>query len=120
MVGVGGGTGDVARGRERVRSVVVLGGGTAGWMTATALARSFGPALAITLLESEEIGTVGVGEATIPTIHWFNELIGLDEGESLTLKQIGEQYSLSRERIRQLQDRALSKIRRELERREAV
>ncbi len=68
---------------ERVRRVVILGGGTAGWMTATALSRSFGAALAITLLESEEIGTVGVGEATIPTIHWFNELIGLDEAEFL-------------------------------------
>ncbi len=61
---------------RRIDRVVVLGGGTAGWMTATALAKAM-PALAVTLVESEEIGTVGVGEATIPTIHWFNELIGL-------------------------------------------
>ncbi|MFS0772219.1 tryptophan halogenase family protein [Sphingomonas sp. 1P08PE] len=69
--------------QDRVRRVVVLGGGTAGWMTAAALSRSFGAAVSITLLESEEIGTVGVGEATIPTIHWFNDLIGLDEAAFL-------------------------------------
>ena len=69
--------------KRRIRRVVVLGGGTAGWMTATALAKAFGPQLIVTLIESDEIGIVGVGEATIPTIHWFNELIGLDEGAFL-------------------------------------
>lgn len=69
--------------RNRIRSVAILGGGTAGWMAATALAKSLGGAVSISLLESEEIGIVGVGEATIPTIHWFNQLIGLDEASFL-------------------------------------
>ncbi len=66
---------------NRVKRVVILGGGTAGWMTATALAKTFGRHITIDLLESDAIGIVGVGEATIPTIHWFNQLIGLDEAD---------------------------------------
>jgi tryptophan halogenase len=66
---------------QRVERIIILGGGTAGWMTATALAKTFGNHVSINLLESDAIGIVGVGEATIPTIHWFNQLIGLDEGE---------------------------------------
>ena len=54
----------------RIERLVILGGGTAGWMTATALSKTLGPTVAIDLLESDAIGTVGVGEATIPTIHW--------------------------------------------------
>lgn len=65
-----------------LQSLVILGGGTAGWMTAAALAR-FAPHLAVTLVESEAIGTVGVGEATIPQIHLYNAALGLDEAEFL-------------------------------------
>lgn len=62
-----------------IRKVVVAGGGSAGWCAAAALSRMLGPLLDITLVESEEIGIVGVGEATIPTIGAFHRLLRLDE-----------------------------------------
>ena len=59
--------------------VVVLGGGTAGWMSAAALAKLLGDKVSVELVESEDIGIVGVGEATLPHIRGFVESLGIDE-----------------------------------------
>jgi tryptophan halogenase len=77
----------MAMDERRIREVVIIGGGTAGWMAAAALSKLFGPQLSIRLVESDEIGIVGVGEATIPQIRLFNATLGLDEDEFIRRTQ---------------------------------
>ncbi|MEC7289983.1 MAG: tryptophan halogenase family protein, partial [Pseudomonadota bacterium] len=66
----------------KINRICILGGGTAGWMTAAALSNKFKELdVGIALIESDQIGTIGVGEATLPHIRFFNQALGIDERE---------------------------------------
>ena len=73
--------------QNAIRRIVIVGGGTAGWMAAAPLAQRFQPHVEVTLVESPEIGTIGVGEATLPTIRRYNAWLGLDQADFMRKTQ---------------------------------
>ncbi|MGW4471911.1 tryptophan halogenase family protein [Nonomuraea sp. NPDC004354] len=76
-----------------INSVVIVGGGTAGWMTATYLKAAFGDRVSVTLVESPRIPTIGVGEATFSTVRHFFDYLGLDERD--WMPQCAASYKLA-------------------------
>jgi tryptophan halogenase len=90
---------------QRVKKVIIAGGGTAGWVTAAALAQQLGPLLDIMLVESDEIGAVGVGEATFPTVRAFHRLCDLDERAFMRASQASFKLGISFENWARLGDR---------------
>jgi tryptophan halogenase len=87
---------------QPIRRVVIAGGGTAGWMAAAALSKTMGKILDITLVESDEIGTVGVGEATIPTMITFHDMLELNEAEFMAATQATFKLGISFENWRKV------------------
>lgn len=72
---------------KRPTRVVIAGGGTSGWMAAAAISRTMGRTVDLTLVESEQIGTIGVGESTIPPLVNFNRILGIGEAEFMAAAQ---------------------------------
>ena len=87
-----------------VKRVVIAGGGTAGWMTAALISKTLGKSLQITLVESDEIGTVGVGEATIPALLAFHALLDINEQEFMAATQATFKLGISFENWRNVNE----------------
>ncbi|WP_076419274.1 tryptophan halogenase family protein [Colwellia sp. UCD-KL20] len=72
---------------NKVKKIIIAGGGTSGWMAAAAITKLLGKNLEVILIESDDIPTIGVGEATIPTLVYFHQLLGINEAEFLKATQ---------------------------------
>jgi tryptophan halogenase len=72
---------------QPIRKIVIVGGGTAGWMSAAPLVQRLGRHCEVVLVESSDIGTIGVGEATLPTIRFYNAALGLDQRDFMRQTQ---------------------------------
>jgi tryptophan halogenase len=78
---------DMSMAGQPIETVIIVGGGTAGWMSAAFLTQAIGKRIRIVVIESDEISTIGVGEATIPPINNFNTALGIDEDEFVKATQ---------------------------------
>jgi tryptophan halogenase len=85
-----------------IRKVVIAGGGTAGWMAAATVSKLLGKVVDVTLIESDEIGTVGVGEATIPPLITFHRLLDINEQQFMAATQATFKLGISFENWRDL------------------
>ncbi|WP_394200903.1 tryptophan halogenase family protein [Shewanella waksmanii] len=90
---------------KKIKKVVIAGGGTAGWMAAASLSKLLGKAIEVTLIESDQIPTVGVGEATIPTLHIFHRLLGINEQEFMAATNATFKLGISFEHWKNGQDK---------------
>ncbi|HET7817390.1 MAG TPA: tryptophan halogenase family protein [Sphingomicrobium sp.] len=88
-----------------LRRIVIAGGGTAGWMAAAAISRTLGASAEVTLVESDAIGTIGVGESTIPPLITFNRLLGIDEAEFMRSTQATFKLGILFDNWREVGDR---------------
>ena len=89
---------------KRIKKIVIAGGGTAGWMAAAMLAKTLGKVVDVTLVESDEIGTIGVGEATIPPLVTYLRLLDIKESEFMAATQATFKLGISFEHWRNVDE----------------